>query len=68
MKSEVLNARVGILAGRAPSLAIAITRQIFQAPYLFMASDRFGKGWRKLQKALSPKPIPPPVPAPFKIL
>jgi MoaA/NifB/PqqE/SkfB family radical SAM enzyme len=36
------------------------------AGQIFMASDRFGKGWRKLQKALSPKPIPPP--APFKIL
>jgi MoaA/NifB/PqqE/SkfB family radical SAM enzyme len=38
------------------------------AGQIFMASDRFGKGWRKLQKALSPKPIPPPIPAPFKIL
>jgi MoaA/NifB/PqqE/SkfB family radical SAM enzyme len=38
------------------------------AGQIFMASDRFGKGWRKLQKALSPKPIPPSVPASFKIL
>ncbi len=26
------------------------------AGHLFMASDRFGKGWRKLQRALLPKP------------
>jgi MoaA/NifB/PqqE/SkfB family radical SAM enzyme len=38
------------------------------AGQIFMASDRVGKGWRKLQNALSPKSIPPPVPAPFKIL
>jgi MoaA/NifB/PqqE/SkfB family radical SAM enzyme len=38
------------------------------AGQIFMASDRFGKGWRKLQQTLSPKPIPPPAPAPFKIL
>ena len=38
------------------------------AGHLFMASDRVGKGWRKLQRALSPKPIPRTEPAPFKIL
>jgi MoaA/NifB/PqqE/SkfB family radical SAM enzyme len=38
------------------------------AGHLFMASDRFGKGWRKLQRALSPKPITRTEPAPFKIL
>lgn len=38
------------------------------AGQIFMASDRFGKGWRKLQTALSPKPILAPAPAPFKIL
>jgi MoaA/NifB/PqqE/SkfB family radical SAM enzyme len=38
------------------------------AGQIFMASDRFGKGWRRLQKTLSPKPILAPAPAPFKIL
>ena len=38
------------------------------AGHLFMASDRVGKGWRKLQRALSPKPITRIEPAPFKIL
>ena len=38
------------------------------AGQIFMASDRVGKGWRKLQSALSPKPIEPIEPAPFKIL
>jgi MoaA/NifB/PqqE/SkfB family radical SAM enzyme len=38
------------------------------AGQIFMASDRFGKSWRKLQAAISPKPILAPAPAPFKIL
>jgi MoaA/NifB/PqqE/SkfB family radical SAM enzyme len=38
------------------------------AGHLFMASDRVGKGWRKLQEALSPKPIVHAEPVPFKIL
>jgi MoaA/NifB/PqqE/SkfB family radical SAM enzyme len=38
------------------------------AGQIFMASDRFGKGWRRLQKNLSLKPIPRTAPAPFKIL
>jgi MoaA/NifB/PqqE/SkfB family radical SAM enzyme len=38
------------------------------AGQIFMASDRFGKGWRKLQKNLSQKPITRTAPAPFKIL
>jgi organic radical activating enzyme len=38
------------------------------AGQIFMASDRFGKGWRKLQNALSPKPVLAAEPAPFKIL
>jgi MoaA/NifB/PqqE/SkfB family radical SAM enzyme len=38
------------------------------AGQIFMASDRFGKGWRKLQNALSPETNPPSQPAPFKIL
>jgi hypothetical protein len=35
---------------------------------IFMASDRFGKGWRKLQNALSLKPVLAAEPSPFKIL
>ncbi len=38
------------------------------AGHLFMASDRFGKGWRKLQKALLPKPIIHAESTSFKIL
>jgi hypothetical protein len=38
------------------------------AGQIFMASDRFGKGWLKLQNALSPKPVLAAEPAPFKIL
>jgi MoaA/NifB/PqqE/SkfB family radical SAM enzyme len=38
------------------------------AGHLFMASDRFGKGWRNLQNVFSPKPIRIAAPAPFKIL
>ncbi len=38
------------------------------AGHLFMASDRFGKGWRKLQKAFLPKPIVASGLSPFKIL
>jgi MoaA/NifB/PqqE/SkfB family radical SAM enzyme len=38
------------------------------AGHLFMASDRFGKGWRKLQKALLPKPIIHAESTTFKIL
>src|SRR4051794_19970994 len=38
------------------------------AGQIFTAFDRFGKGWRKLQNALSPKPVPAAGPAPFKIL
>jgi hypothetical protein len=33
-----------------------------------MASDRFGKSWRKLQKAISPKPVLAVEPTPFKII
>jgi len=35
---------------------------------LFMASDRFGKGFRKLRQAVFSKPNAPPEPVPFKIL
>jgi MoaA/NifB/PqqE/SkfB family radical SAM enzyme len=35
---------------------------------IFMASDRFGKGWRRLQDSFSQKSIPTPQSAPFKIL
>jgi MoaA/NifB/PqqE/SkfB family radical SAM enzyme len=35
---------------------------------IFMASDRFGKRWRKMQRALSPKPDLATEPVPFKIL
>jgi MoaA/NifB/PqqE/SkfB family radical SAM enzyme len=38
------------------------------AGHLFMASDRFGKGWRKLQRALFPKPIIHAESTSFKIL
>ncbi len=38
------------------------------AGHLFMASDRLGKSWRRLQQAFSPKPILSPAPTPFKIL
>ncbi|WP_263382154.1 radical SAM protein [Granulicella arctica] len=38
------------------------------AGHLFMASDRVGKRWRKLQKAFAPKPIVHPEPVSFKIL
>ena len=38
------------------------------AGQIFMASDRFGKGWRKLKNTLSPKPVLATQPAPFKIL
>lgn len=38
------------------------------AGQIFTASDRFGRSWRKLQHALSPKPILPVEATPFKIL
>lgn len=38
------------------------------AGYLFMASDRFGKRWRKLQKALSVNPAGQPEVTLFNIL
>jgi MoaA/NifB/PqqE/SkfB family radical SAM enzyme len=38
------------------------------AGHLFMASDRIGKRWRKLQKAFISKPTVITEPAPFKIL
>ena len=38
------------------------------AGHLFMASDRIGKRWRKLQEAFSPRPIQPAAQVPFKIL
>jgi L-fuculose-phosphate aldolase len=38
------------------------------AGQIFMASDRFGKGWRKLQNALLPKPVRAAEPALFEIL
>lgn len=38
------------------------------AGHVFMASDRFGKSWRRLWDALSPKPVANPVPNPFRIL
>jgi MoaA/NifB/PqqE/SkfB family radical SAM enzyme len=38
------------------------------AGQIFMVSDRIGKGWRKLHKILSPKPVLATKPAPFKIL
>ena len=38
------------------------------AGHLFVASDKVGEGWRKLQEALSPKPIVHAEPVPFKIM
>lgn len=38
------------------------------AKHLFMASDRFGKAFRKLRCTLLPKPAEQPDPVPFKIL
>jgi MoaA/NifB/PqqE/SkfB family radical SAM enzyme len=38
------------------------------AGHLFMASDRLGKTWRRIQHTFSPKPILSPAPTPFKIL
>ncbi len=38
------------------------------AGHLFMASDRLGKRWRKLQNVLSRKTVPASVRAPFNIL
>lgn len=38
------------------------------AGHIFMASDRVGKGWRSLQRALLPKPAVPQVTSPFNIL
>jgi MoaA/NifB/PqqE/SkfB family radical SAM enzyme len=38
------------------------------AGHLFMASDRLGQSWRRLQKAFSPRPLLATQPAPFKIL
>jgi len=35
---------------------------------IFMASDRVGKTWRRLQDAFLPKPVPVIEPAPFNIL
>jgi MoaA/NifB/PqqE/SkfB family radical SAM enzyme len=38
------------------------------AGHLFLASDRIGKGWRKLQNVFSPRPVLPAQAEPFKIL
>ncbi|HMG87884.1 MAG TPA: radical SAM protein [Terracidiphilus sp.] len=38
------------------------------AGHLFMASDRFGKRWRKLRNTFSPKSSVDPIHSPFKIL
>ncbi len=38
------------------------------AGHLFMASDRIGKGWRKIQEAFSPQSGAETEPVPFKIL
>ncbi|RXH54636.1 radical SAM protein [Granulicella sibirica] len=38
------------------------------AGHLFLASDRLGKGWRKLQESLASKPETPAAPASFNIL
>jgi MoaA/NifB/PqqE/SkfB family radical SAM enzyme len=38
------------------------------AGHIFMTSDRFGKSWRRLQRAFSSKPIIRSQPSPFKIL
>lgn len=38
------------------------------AGHIFMASDRVGKGWRRLHEAFSRKSVAPPGPPPFKIL
>ena len=38
------------------------------AGHLFLASDRVGKGWRRLQETFSPRPAMQVQPAPFKIL
>lgn len=38
------------------------------AGQIFMASDRFGKGWKNLQRRLSPRPPVRSEPSPFNIL
>ena len=38
------------------------------AGHIFMASDRFGKNWRKLRSAFSRKPVANPTSSPFNIL
>ena len=38
------------------------------AGQIFMASDRFGKSWRRFKHNLSPKPVVASQPAPFKII
>ena len=38
------------------------------AGHVFVASDRFGKRFRRLQRAFSPKPVVQPKAAPFTIL
>jgi MoaA/NifB/PqqE/SkfB family radical SAM enzyme len=38
------------------------------AGHIFMASDRLGKAWKKLQRKLSPKPQVQVAPSPFKIV
>jgi hypothetical protein len=38
------------------------------AGHLFVASDRLGKGWKRLRDKLSPKPKQHAEPTPFKIL
>jgi len=38
------------------------------AGQIFMASDRFGRGWRRLRKTFSPKPIISAESSPFKVL
>ena len=38
------------------------------AGHLFMASDRLGKGWKRLRQSFARKPSAHPIPSPFKIL
>ncbi len=61
--SEVLYAWATILAGRVSPLSIEITKG---CP--LRTSDRFGKTFRKLRSAFSPKAVKQPEPAPFTIL
>jgi MoaA/NifB/PqqE/SkfB family radical SAM enzyme len=56
-------ASMGLAAVGHPKVLGSLT-----AGHLFMASDRLGKTWRRIQHTFSPKPILSPAPTPFKIL